>query len=309
MNKLSSKKSIICAFLICCMFAGCRSETQKTNADISAPKNTTAISETQTPASGNENQSKAENTGPIKRSELNELEKSIKENIAAFPGEWSVYIKDLDNNIAFTVNNKPMYSASLIKIYAMGAVYQSIEQGRITDNDSIHINLKNMITVSSNDSFNTLVLNIGQQYFNDWCSKNNFNDTVCLHGLYPSENGDALETYQGYNTTSVADCGRFLEMIYNGECVCVDDSNKMLELLFEQKIRNKIPAGIPDNADVKIANKTGETDDNSHDCAIVKSKGGNYIICVMSESVGNGWSNADNVKKLSEITYNYFNKK
>lgn len=41
----------------------------------------------------------------------------------------------------------------------------------------------------------------------------------------------------------------------------------MLELLLNQQNTTKIPAGI--GADVRVANKTGETDSDQHDMAVV----------------------------------------
>lgn len=63
--------------------------------------------------------------------------------------------------------------------------------------------------------------------------------------------------------------------------VSEDASNEMLELLLQQEVDYKIPESLPSN--VKVANKTGETDDCENDCAIVYSNGGDYIICMMSE--------------------------
>lgn len=79
----------------------------------------------------------------------------------------------------------------------------------------------------------------------------------------------------------------------------------MLSFLKQQQRRSKIPAGVPTG--VTVANKTGETDDYTHDAAIVYSKGARYIICVMAHTPGSGWYNARNITKLSKIAYQYFN--
>ena len=79
----------------------------------------------------------------------------------------------------------------------------------------------------------------------------------------------------------------------------------MLNLLKQQTRRTKIPAGVPSG--VTVANKTGETDDVTHDAAIVYSRGATYILCVMGDVPGYGWNSAGNVKNISRIVYQYFN--
>ena len=78
----------------------------------------------------------------------------------------------------------------------------------------------------------------------------------------------------------------------------------MLNLLKAQQVKYKAPAAIP--SWVQTANKTGEVADNTHDCMLVFLEGDPYIISVMSEIKGAGWSYAYHVTDLSRITYNYF---
>ena len=107
------------------------------------------------------------------------------------------------------------------------------------------------------------------------------------------------------NMTSVKDCGLLLERIYRGECVSEEASEQMLELLKKQENTTKIPAGIKD--EVETANKTGETDEDQHDIAIVYGAKTTYVLCVMSE----GWKNSDdaveNIRNISSMVYNYLN--
>ena len=56
----------------------------------------------------------------------------------------------------------------------------------------------------------------------------------------------------------------------------------MLNLLSNQENTWKIPQGLPDG--IKSANKTGETDQDQHDIAIVYGEKTTYILCVMSEN-------------------------
>ncbi len=55
---------------------------------------------------------------------------------------------------------------------------------------------------------------------------------------------------------------------------------------------------------MKTANKTGETDENQHDIAIVYGPKTTYILCVMSEDSTNAIAN---IRSISKVVYNYLN--
>lgn len=240
-----------------------------------------------------------------KKLTLATLQTKLKKAMNSYSGTWSIYVKNLNTGESITINNKKMYAASLIKLYAMGAAYQKIKNGSVKES-RVSGTISNMITVSSNDAFNSIISTVGKSYVNSWCKSNGFTQTNEGHGLMPAGNyGSHLSNGSGSNMTSVRDCGAFLEKVYNGTLVSKSASNKMLKYLKKQTRRSKIPAGVPSG--VTVANKTGETDDYTHDAAIVYSKGATYIICVMAKCPGYAWSAAGNVKKLSRIVYNYFN--
>lgn len=239
-----------------------------------------------------------------KKATMTNLEKQLRSAIKGYSGTWSVYVKNLDTNESICINNQRIYAASLIKLYAMGAAYDRIKQGKISES-SVSSTINSMITVSSNDAFNTIVRKVGTSYINSWCKTNGYTGTNQGHGLSPSSNNYGLSNGSGSNVTTVKDCGKFLESVYRGTCVSKSASAKMLKHLKGQQRRSKIPAGVPSG--VTVANKTGETDDTTHDAAIVYSKGADYIICVMANVPGSAWSASGNITKLSRIAYNYFN--
>ena len=79
----------------------------------------------------------------------------------------------------------------------------------------------------------------------------------------------------------------------------------MLELLRKQENTSKIPAGI--KAEVPTANKTGETDEDQHDIAIVYGTRTTYILCVMSEGWKSEGDAVQNIQNISSMVYNYLN--
>ena len=170
--------------------------------------------------------------------------------------------------------------------------------------------LWNMITVSDNESFNELVrlqtasgvFKDGAQAVNGFLAEQKFADTSVQHILSPSSSKDV--GLGGRNTTSVKDCAELLSRIYKGECVSKEASEAMLNLLLNQQVTTKIPSGI--SVSVEIANKTGETDTDQHDIAIVYGEKTTYILCVMSEDCKPGDA-VSHIRDISGIVYNYLN--
>lgn len=237
------------------------------------------------------------------RRNLSVLEKKLKAKIAGYGGTWSVYVKDLKANKALKINNRKMYAASLIKLYAMGAAYESVRKGKLKAS-SISGLLSSMITVSENEPFNTIVQMVGKAKVNRWIRKNGFRKTKVVHDVGLAANSTIVRSGRKGNTTTVVDCGKFLEMVYRGKCVNKRYSKLMLKLLKKQQRRDKIPAGVPSR--VVVANKTGETDEVSHDAAIVYAKKAPYIIVVMVTDPGSAWTREEQIAELSSITYQFF---
>lgn len=244
---------------------------------------------------------------PEKRDEhvgdLKGLKEQLKETTDGLYGNWSVFIKNLDTGDAFTLNDHPVYPASMIKLFCGGACYQAIEDGLINEED-YEYTIYTMVSESNNDSFNTMLWALGKGYVTNWCRENGYLNTEQHHGLFPSDNGDGLEDSDMRNQTCASDVGRMLEDIYNGECVSKEASEKMLDLLFRQKYRSKIPAGVPYG---DVANKTGETYDVSHDCAIVYSPNCTYIVVIMCECPYMGMEKFYEFSMLSSQIYYYMN--
>ena len=187
----------------------------------------------------------------------------------------------------------------------MASAYEQIELGNLKETAAIKSLLNSMITVSSNESYNEMVMRQdpgrsfvkGRSIVNDYLKRNGYKKTA-VHGTY----GSLYISDGKQNCTSVVDCGMLLESIYRGTCVSKDSSRKMLDLLLAQQRRGKIPAGVP--AGTKVANKTGENAYSDHDMAIVYSPECTYILCVMTFNCYNAPSK---IASVSRTVYNYFN--
>ena len=237
--------------------------------------------------------------------DINVLKNKLTSAINTYPGSWSVYVKNLRTQETIEINNRSYYAASLMKLYCMAATYDAIEKGRIAETSTVQFYLRQMITVSSNDAFNQLLRIIGKTAVRDWIIANGYKETAQFHGY--SEGSYyywTIITPGVGNYTSAADCAKFFESVYRGECVSKTASQKMMNLLKAQQVKYKAPAVIP--YWVQTANKTGEVADNTHDCMLVFLNGDPYIFSVMSEIRGQGWTYAYHIRDLSKITYDFF---
>ena len=213
-----------------------------------------------------------------------------------------------------------MQSASVIKIFIMGAVYERgvyaaecgkklIPMGEAYDGELKEL-LTAMIAVSDNNAANELVTRLGQGDFeagaavvNEFCKEHDFTATH-LGRRFLAEN----PTDDNY--TSAADCAAFLSGLYNGTLLNVEASGKMLELLEGQTVKGKIPAGLPNG--VETANKTGEMPSGyglgsiENDVAIIMNGRYPYILCVLSNDIADNGSAQSVIRGISERTYLFF---
>lgn len=249
------------------------------------------------------------------------LENEISDYLDTLYGEWSVYVKNLNNDESFTINNQEMYSASLIKLFILENTYANLHtlvQNSASNGGSESYGyeyimglLTDMITISDNDAYNTLVaLRSEKNSFTDGALIINeeIQETYSGTGVYATllpAAMDFLTTGLGQNHTTVEDCGKLLESIYRGTCVSEDASEAMLELLLNQETTYKIPAGVPDG--IEVANKTGETDASDHDAAIVFGPTTDYILCIMSQDETESGNSISSIVEISSMVYEYLN--
>ncbi|MCC8049375.1 MAG: class A beta-lactamase-related serine hydrolase [Clostridiales bacterium] len=282
----------------------------------------TAETETE---SETESETETETETEFTYGDIEELEVLIEDTLADHSGIWSVYVKDLDSGNSISINNESMYAASLIKLFVMQSCYENMDDlianycsinnaGEETAAATIEDRLYTMIVYSRNESYNELVrlhsstgsFTSGCRLVNSYIAGNGYLETGVYTTLHPSDSSFE-STGEGTNHTTVEDCGALLESIYNGTCVSEEASEAMLDLLLQQDVTTKIPAGVPDG--ISVANKTGDTDEESHDVAIVYGEKTNYILCVMSSEVDEmGAGNAGTlIKEISTLVYDFLN--
>lgn len=238
------------------------------------------------------------------------LKQQLEERIAEYDGEWSVYCKNLSGNESFVINDTPMKSASVMKLFIMGTVYTAFEDGELTRTDEILNLLNNMIIYSDNGASNELLSKLGNGSYADGIAK--VDAFIESHGFsdmtieYNGFNDPATNTSSDhFNQVAARDCGKLLEDIYRRTWVNRSVSNEMESLLLSQDTRYKIPAGLPEG--VLCGNKTGEMDTTENDAAIIYGKDCDYILVVLSSDWGSKDQAISRIAELSRITYQYLN--
>lgn len=230
------------------------------------------------------------------------IQSKLNEIISTFQagGTWAAYVHGLDSLETAVAGNAQMQSASLIKLFIAGTVYENLDQ--LTQSESyageIEALLETMITVSDNPAANNLIKKLGDgdakagmEKVNQYCAAKGYAQTHLGRQMLDFDAQDD-------NYTSVEDCGKFLEDIYYSR---LPGSEKIIERMKRQTRREKIPAGVPDG--IVTANKTGELTDVENDAAIIWGENQAYILCVMSSDLAAAGEAKAGIVRLSEEIY------
>lgn len=214
-------------------------------------------------------------------------------------GTWSVYVENLANGQSEKYNDAQMKGAGLLKLYVMGTAYTQSQNGTIQADEKFVKSIHTMIGNSDNEVANQILNQIGGiEYVNQYIKENGYEETILKDQF-----GDG-------STTSVSDCGKFLESVYKN---CEDKAgnseseniwDKMMEDLRNQAKSGKIHEGLEQEGG--FANKTGDLDGVENEVAIVFNENGpDYIICIMSQDIDKA-SAPDVIQRLSSEVYKYF---
>jgi len=234
--------------------------------------------------------------------------------------KWSITAIDLFSDSILSVNDaEVLQSASVIKVFIMGAVYEravfakECGKERIDMKEAYDGELKDlltaMITVSDNEASNELVKRLGggdfqkgAQIVNEFCKEHGFTETHLGRRFLETNPTDD-------NYTSAKDCAVFLYELYQGTLVTKEASAKMMELIGGQQRTWKIPAGVPET--VETANKTGEMSAGyglgsiENDIAIVLNGKYPYILCVLSNDIHDNGTAQNVIVGISELVYEF----
>ncbi|MFP4133363.1 MAG: serine hydrolase [Halothece sp.] len=238
-----------------------------------------------------------------KQTELEQILKQYQEEIT--PESGAVVI-DLDDQVKATSNEDHQFvAASLYKLFVAYAIYEKIEQGEISDeqkvpNSSFTVEacLQAMITVSDNKCGVELGNLVNWTQLDQKLENEGYTQTKLDNY---DENGDL----DGDKKTSAGDVAKLLSNLAQGKLLNPEHTDDFLANLKKQQRNDRLPQGLPRNADV--AHKTGELEDYRHDAGIIREGEKQYIVVMLTA----GWENPSQeappvFKEFSQALSTYF---
>ncbi len=248
------------------------------------------------------------------------FKRTIDSYVQQFDGEYSVYVNDVNQNFVYVYQNKPMPSASMIKVFILAKAYEEINKGTLAESEihtlrrdeivggagniqgkpvgsqlSIKYLLEQMIVESDNIATNIMIERLGMDNINNYIQQHGYKDTRLQRRMM-----DFAAQQQGReNYTSVNDLGNIFLQMYKHTCVNEAMDEKMLDILKGQTDNDKIPQGLPQGTEV--AHKTGELPGVYNDGGIIYTKQGDYLLVVLANKVGG--EAIGNIADLSRKVY------
>ena len=224
---------------------------------------------------------------------------------------WDVWVESLSTEeLAAARINPPeghgFVSASLIKIFIAGAVYEAIEEGRVKHSDVLS-DLKLMLQRSDNSAANRLTRLVGDGDAEAGLARvTSFAERIgCQDTRY---NRIMLDFNGKQNYTTARDCAIVLRMLYEGRYVTPEWSAEMLSIMKGQVNHSRIDKYLPKGT--VVADKTGTLYPQSNGgVGIVFSPKGDYIICMICNDYQSADAVQDSMAKLSLEVYNWFQNK
>lgn len=237
------------------------------------------------------------------------LEAKLTNLTESYSGQWSVYVKNLTTGDSLIINDVPMKSASVMKLFIMGTVYEAIDSGELDRTQEVMDLLNNMICYSSNTDSNRLLFLLGKgdyaagiEKVNQYITAQNY--SAKTHEYNGFNDSSIILDSEHFNQVSAKDCGNLLEQVYHRTFGSRKVCNEIETMMLKQDTRYKIPAGLPEGAEV--GNKTGEMDTVENDVAVIYGDKSDYILCVLSSDWDNKNEAISHIEEISSVTYDFF---
>jgi len=247
------------------------------------------------------------------------LRHRIESRLAEEEGTYAVAVRDLSSSREILLEDREVFhAASTMKTPVMIEVFRQAAAGRFRLTDSLEVRnefksivdgspysmdigedsddsmysllgkratvrvlVVQMITVSSNLATNLLIDLVGPDSVTSTMRGLGARDINVLRGV---EDNKAFE--KGLNNTTTAyDLMVIMAAIAQGRAGDSASSAEMLEILSQQKFRNKIPSLLPEGT--RVAHKTGSITGVEHDSGIVYLPDGqSFVIVLLSKQIG-----------------------
>jgi D-alanyl-D-alanine carboxypeptidase (penicillin-binding protein 5/6) len=269
------------------------------------------------------------------------LEKVLLPTIEAHRGEVGLAVKNLKTDESYEYKaDRPMPTASLIKLPVMVAAYDAIDKRKLSLDDMIELRKEDqvqgsgiltahfspgakislrdaihlMIVYSDNTATNLVIDKLGLPATNEFmkqfgCPETRINSKVFRRDT--SIDKDRSKQF-GLGSTTARDMVKLCAALHEKRVVSEKASQEMLAHLFTCEDKLKVPRMLPKGT--RIAHKTGSVNSSRTDAGIIESPAGPIAFCILTDkNKDQGW-NDDNegdlfCAKIGAAIYKYFNPK
>ncbi len=260
----------------------------------------------------------------------------INAELSSTNGVFAVAVKDLTSNEELLINEREVFhAASTMKTPVMIEVFKQEQEGKFSLTDSITIKnefksivdgtpfildvaddsepslyervgeqetlstlLYQMIISSSNLATNMIIERVDAKRVTETMRSIGATDIQVLRGV------EDIKAYQQglNNTTTAYDLMLIFERIGRLTMVSPEASEKMINILLDQRFNEIIPARLPEN--VRVAHKTGNITGVRHDSGIVfLPDGRKYVIVLLSKQLKDERAGIEAMARVSEMVY------
>ena len=239
------------------------------------------------------------------------LEDRVRAELAGLDAKMCVYADDLKGNRVEIGADEIFESASVIKIFVLGALFDLIEKGKARPDDlltyrkDLYVDGSGvirslgtgarfrvsdaaslMIIYSDNIATNMLIEYLGLDTVNEYIRRIGCSQTILHRRLYSEGEHGRL------GTITPRDMGRFFTLLANGELAGEQSIHEMRRILRQQQYREMIadllpPYYLPPATSENPGNlfyamtKSGSMDDARNDGGLIHTPYGEYVIVMM----------------------------
>lgn len=267
------------------------------------------------------------------------LEQTLLPLITAHQGEVGLAVKHLKSRESYEYQaDRPMPTASLIKLPVMIAAYDAVQNGRLSLDDMIELKkedqvpgsgiltphfspgtrlslrdaIRLMIVYSDNTATNLVLDKLGLPATNEYTARLGCPETRINSKVFRRDTSIAKERSQefGLGSTTAREMIGLCEALHAKKLVSETASAQMLDHLFACDDKLKVPRMLP--AGTRVAHKTGSVNSSRTDAGIIESPAGPIAFCILTNrNKDQRWTddNAGDMlcARVGAAVYQYFN--
>jgi len=251
------------------------------------------------------------------------LESTVQKAFEGAQGIYAVYIKNFKTGEIYSKDSELEFqTGSLYKLWIMAATFKEIQVGNLKEDEELSEdvetlnNIFNIVPNAQELAEGTITLTTKDAISQMITISHNYAALLLTEKIklskvasYLRENGldkSAVGTGGDSPVSTASDIALFFEKLYRGELVNKELSQKMIDLLRNQKLNDGLPKYLPDKS--KVANKTGDIGWFKHDGGVVFTDKGDWVIVILSESDYPAGAQ-ERIALVSKAVYDYFSGK